>query len=418
MKSRTIKFIILFSAIALAGLIISQAFWIRWAINLSEKHFENRAYGALHGAVQEIIASKKQFADTLCGTNHYQNIKTLVPQKLLDSLLNKHIHYNKIDNSFEFAVIQSHNDSVVYHTNGFYLNCPKEKVFKRCLTCLYNKESFHIELIFPASEKSMMGDIWTWLTLSAIFILIIAFCFGFIVFAVFRHKKLSEMKTDFINNMTHEFKTPISTISLASEILVNVNSEVHLEKVNRYAKIIQEENRRMQSQVEQVLRMSRLDKNEYELNKEETDIHELVQNAIHNLCLDLGNKSVDIKYKLDAKKFNIIADPIHVTNIVKNLVENACKYCIGDPQIELSTTNVPEGIVISVEDNGIGISTDKQKLIFDKFYRVPTGDVHNVKGTGIGLYYVKVMVEAHNGKVNVRSEPNKGARFDVFLPFQ
>jgi two-component system, OmpR family, phosphate regulon sensor histidine kinase PhoR len=419
MKSRTIKLIILFSAIALVGLVVTQAFWIKQAIGLSEKHFEQRAYSALHGAVQEIVNLKKDCGTNVCGgASHAKIILSLAQPHILDSLLRKHIKYNKIENAFEFAIIQSRNDSIIFQTAGFYKNCPTEKVFRSCLGCLYSKESFHVELIFPDISKSLMGDIWKWLFLSAIFLLIIIFCFGFIIFAVFRHKKLSEMKTDFINNITHEFKTPISTISLASEILVNVKSEIHLEKVNRYAKIIQEENRRMQTQVEQVLRMSRLDKNEYEINKEETDVHELLHNAIHNLCLDLGDKVVAVKYKLEANKSNIMVDPIHLTNIIKNLVENACKYSNGNPQIEVSTSNVPEGVVISVEDNGIGISPDKQKHIFDKFYRVPTGNVHDVKGSGIGLYYVKVMVEAHDGKVKVKSEPGKGSRFDVFLPFQ
>jgi two-component system phosphate regulon sensor histidine kinase PhoR len=418
MKSRTIKLIILFSAIALTGLIIIQSLWIKRAWDLAEKQFEHRAYSALWGAVGEISCQKKDSLCQMTNYTHAQRILMLVKPHVLDSLLKKHVGYCKIENAFEFAILESHKDSIIYHSAGFKKDYPNEKVFQKCLYDIYPYESFHVKLIFPRSSKTLFADLWIWLLLSTIFLLGIIFCFGFIVFAVFRHKKLSDMKTDFINNMTHEFKTPISTISLASEILVNVNNETHLEKVSRYAKIIQEENRRMQTQVEQVLRMSRLDRNEYELNKEETDVHDLLHNAIHNLCLDLGDRSVNVNYKLDAKKPYIMADQIHLTNIVKNLVENACKYSNGNPVINVETTNVPDGIVISIEDNGIGISHDKQKYIFDKFYRVPTGDVHDVKGSGIGLYYVKVMVEAHNGKVNVKSEPGKGSRFDIILPFQ
>lgn len=262
-----------------------------------------------------------------------------------------------------------------------------------------------------------MSDVWKWLIMGVIFVLIIIFCFGFIVFAVYRHKKLSEMKTDFINNMTHEFKTPISTIALASEILVNSNGDTGLDKIQRYSKIIMEENERMQSHVEQVLRMTKLDKGGYDLSKEETDVHELIQNAVHNLCLEHCDREVDMRYKFSALKPVIMADQVHLTNIIKNLVENAYKYSPEKPVIEIETANNSDGIIVSISDNGIGISHDKQKYIFEKFYRVPTGNVHNVKGFGIGLYYVKVMAEAHKGRIGVKSEPGKGSRFELFLPF-
>ena len=225
------------------------------------------------------------------------------------------------------------------------------------------------------------------------------------------------MKTDFINNMTHEFKTPISTVSLASEILVNTNKDTSLEKIHRYAKIIYDENQRMRSQVDQVLRMAQFDQSDFEINAEETDIHELLQKTISNLSLEHLGNSTKINFHLEAKQSIIAADPLHMGNIVKNLVENACKYSKGEPIIDIYTASSTEGITISVIDNGIGIDVAYQKYVFDKFYRIPTGNVHDVKGFGIGLYYVKKMVEAHAGKISLRSELGKGCRFDIYIPF-
>ena len=417
MKNYQIRLIIIFSSLSLIGLIITQAFWIKKAVGISKIHFEHRANVALNSAIEEIKRSTNYCyykRDTLLPLMDQINRKTN-PHKI-DSLIRKYCEFNKIRYSYEFAIIESRQDTVIYQTKGFYRGCPDEKTFKHCLSCLY-KTPMHIELIFPESSKNLMSDVWKWLILGITFILIIIFCFGFIIFAVFRHKKLSEMKTDFINNMTHEFKTPISTIALASEILVNAGTDSSLSKIQRYSKIIQEENERMQSHVEQVLRMTKLDKGGYDLTKEETDVHELIQNAVHNLCLDLCEKEVNMVYKLEAQKHIISADQVHLTNIIKNLVENAYKYSPESPRIEISTANNSDGILVSIKDNGIGISSDKQKYIFDKFYRVPTGNVHDVKGFGIGLYYVKIMVNAHKGKISVKSDTGKGTRFDIFLPF-
>lgn len=418
MKSHTIKLIIFISTAALIGLIVTQTLWIKTAIDINKRQFEFRVQSAISNAVNEVKSGVDSVKVHSLERVYPEAVLHILKPKLLDSLLKKYLRFRKIDTGFEFALVKIKNDSMIFKTDHFTNMCSDHKIYYHCVSYIYLKENYMLELMFPKLDKYFMGQVGNWVFLSGIFLVSIILCFGFIVFAVFRQKKVSEMKTDFINNITHEFKTPISTISLASEILVNVKEEGHLEKVTRYAKIIQEENNRMQKQVDQVLRMSRIDKNEYEINKEETDIHELLHNAIHNLCLDLGDKAVNVKYILEAPKPSIMVDPIHLTNIVKNLVENACKYSTCDPYIKVSTSNTSEGIIISVEDNGIGIAQDKHKHIFEKFYRVPTGDVHDVKGSGIGLYYVKVMVEAHNGKVTVKSEPGKGSRFDVFLPFQ
>ena len=271
--------------------------------------------------------------------------------------------------------------------------------------------------MFPQLQKYLVLKVWGWLLLSIVFLIIIVLCFWFVVVAVFRHKKLSDMKTDFINNMTHEFKTPISTVSLASEILVNSNRDTSLEKIHRYSKIIFDENQRMRSHVDQVLRMAQLDQGDFEIKKEDTDIHQLLSSSVSNLCLEHLGEPTSINFHFEAKIHNISVDPLHFSNIAKNLIENACKYSKNKAIIDIYTKDSPNGIIISFIDNGIGIDVLYQKYVFDKFFRVPTGNIHDVKGFGIGLYYVKKMVEAHAGKITLKSELGKGCTFDIYIPF-
>jgi len=216
--------------------------------------------------------------------------------------------------------------------------------------------------------------------------------------------------------MTHEFKTPISTISLASEVLLHANEEASPERIKKYSKIIYDENIRMRGQVDRVLQVARLDRDEFSLTKTEFDLHQLVRNTVQHLCFDECEKVTTVNYHFDADQFILNADEMHIKNVVTNLVDNAIKYSSNGTSLEIQTNNKLEGILLSIEDNGIGMSKETVKHIFDKFYRIPTGNIHNVKGFGLGLYYVKNMVDAHGGHIEVNSEINKGSRFDIYLP--
>jgi two-component system phosphate regulon sensor histidine kinase PhoR len=225
------------------------------------------------------------------------------------------------------------------------------------------------------------------------------------------------MKTDFFNNMTHELKTPISTISLASEMLMSKNVYEDPGKTKRYAAVIHDENARLQHQVEHVLNMTLLDKRNFKLKIREVDIHKIIIKAVSNYNLIVKKRNGVIFTVLYAKNFIINGDREHLRNVITNLLDNANKYSPESPEITVTTRNVDNGILISIEDKGIGISQENQKLIFKRLYRIPTGDIHDVKGFGLGLYYVKSIAEAHEGKVKVESELGKGSRFDIYLPF-
>ena len=225
------------------------------------------------------------------------------------------------------------------------------------------------------------------------------------------------MKSDFINNMTHEFKTPIATISLASEMLMKQNIQEDPARTRRYARIIYDENTRLQNHVEQVLSVSLLERGQFSLKKREINVHDVISEAVENFSITIKERDGDIKTHFCATNFMIYADREHLTNVITNLLDNANKYSSGKPWIRIGTQSTDDGLIITVEDRGIGISLENQQLIFRKLYRVPTGNLYNVKGFGIGLYYVKTIVEAHGGHIILKSELNKGSRFDVYLPY-
>lgn len=225
------------------------------------------------------------------------------------------------------------------------------------------------------------------------------------------------MKTDFINNMTHEFKTPIATISLATDSIASPMVVSNPDKIKRFVDIIRQENRRMNSQVERVLQIAQLDKKDFQLKLSETNLHELIQQAVDNFSLQVEKREGALKIELQATRPVIQGDATHIASVVHNLLDNANKYSPEKPEIAIRTRNVPNGVEITVEDKGIGISKEARKHIFDKFYRVHTGNIHDVKGFGLGLSYVKAIVTAHKGFVDVRSEPGKGSAFTLTFPF-
>ncbi|MBA9077940.1 sensor histidine kinase [Rufibacter quisquiliarum] len=276
----------------------------------------------------------------------------------------------------------------------------------------------YLKLTFPHRQLIIWKSIWIPTVISVLFTLIIIFTFAYTLGTILRQKKISEIKNDFINNMTHEFKTPIATISLALDALVNPKVRKDEARLDHYARIIRDENKRMHQQVEKVLQTAQMERNKLQLAFEEVDVHALIQKAVEPFQLHIEQRQGNLNLKLDAPSPVVWADASHLANMVANLLDNANKYSPEAPRIVVQTTQVSKGLHISVEDQGAGMSREAQKKIFEKFYRVPTGNVHNVKGFGLGLSYVKTMAEAHGGNVHLRSELGKGSRFTLWLPLQ
>jgi two-component system phosphate regulon sensor histidine kinase PhoR len=230
-----------------------------------------------------------------------------------------------------------------------------------------------------------------------------------------RQKKLADIKNDFINNMTHEFKTPISTISLAVEVMKDNEVKKDSSKMSRYLNIIQDENRRLGTQVEKVLQMALLDKGEVKLRLGEVDVHETIEQVLTNLSVQIEQKNGIVNLELEAENPAIEADEVHLTNIIYNLLDNANKYSPENPVITIRTENAGNALKISILDKGIGMTKEQITRIFERFYRVPTGNLHDVKGFGLGLSYVKKMVESHNGQIFVESKLGEGSKFEIIF---
>jgi two-component system phosphate regulon sensor histidine kinase PhoR len=270
---------------------------------------------------------------------------------------------------------------------------------------------------FPFKNRFLIKQTASMILISIILIVIIMMLFIYVIKIIVWQNRLSEMKTDFINNMTHEIKTPIATISLACEALNDVDIKKNEVLADNYLKVISDENLRLGGIAEKILQNALIEKEDFRLKKEKVNVHEIIDHVIHNLGIHVEVKDGKILREFGADNPYIFADKWHLTNVISNLVDNATKYTPRKPMIKISSSNYSDGVMVSVNDNGIGISREDQKKIFDKLYRVPTGNVHNVKGFGLGLSYVENIVERHGGRVEVESELKTGSTFRLLLPF-
>ncbi|MGK7394983.1 MAG: sensor histidine kinase [Candidatus Cyclobacteriaceae bacterium M3_2C_046] len=354
--------------------------------------------------LNELISSEKEIGHRIDSSQ--------VDSLLYHSLVNK-----GIDIDFNYGIINQEKDDFIFMRSdedkkklmqsGFSVN-----LFPNDIRGSQN----YLVIQFPDQRQFLINKIWLAFSLSVIFLIIVICCFAYAIFTIIRQKKLSDVKNDFINNMTHEFKTPISTVSLACEALLDQDIPAGSNFVQRYLSIIKDENQRLGSQVEKVLQMATLEKKDFKLNLEQVDVHQIITKALKNIDLQVNKRGGAINKHLAADHSNLIADRVHLTNIIYNLLDNANKYSSQSPEILIETFNQANNLVVRVSDKGIGMSKEALKKIFDKFYRVPTGNVHDVKGFGLGLTYVKTMVEAQGGEIKVSSTPKKGSTFEIYLP--
>lgn len=275
---------------------------------------------------------------------------------------------------------------------------------------------YQLLVTFPQKKKFLFSELISICLLSIIFTLVIIVAYSSALSQLIKQRQISEIKTDFINNMTHEFKTPIATINLALDAIKNPKVIDDKEKVQRYLQMIRDENKRMHAQVENVLRISKLEKKELDITKETNDIHDILQDAIEHVNLIIEDRNGTITTHLEAKRTTVLLNDVHFTNVLVNILDNAIKYSPNEPVIDITTENVKEFVIIKIKDQGVGMTKAAQKRIFEKFYREHTGDLHNVKGHGLGLAYVKRIVEDHNSEVFVESEKGKGSTFIIKVP--
>ncbi len=360
----------------------------------------------------------KEVFNELFNFKHVQPIEERVDPKILDSLLTAELRNKGIETPFEFGIFSSVRNRMVYQKTGDYTN----ELLKKSLGFILFPNDMPISpdylmIYFPNEKRYLFTKIAGMLSISIILIITIIILFSYAISTIIKQKKLSEMKNDFINNMTHEFKTPISTISLACQAL----NDPDIKKIDglpdNYIHIINEENNRLGGMAEKILQTAIIEKGKINLKRELIDVHEIIRDVIKNMGLQIESRGGSITTDFQANLSQIKADKVHVTNLINNLLDNANKYTHETPEIVVATENFPDGILISIKDNGIGISKANQKKIFEHLYRVSTGNIHDVKGFGLGLTYVKAIIEKHGGSISVESELKKGSKFKVFLPF-
>ncbi len=344
----------------------------------------------------------------------YKSIEERLSKFDLSKMIHEELAIQGVDQHAEWGIIEYSTEVLFSKDYKLYEN------LKTYSTPLFpndlKRKPMYLTVRFPENNPTIASLLCAWMfpLLAFLFLSIIAFCFGYTVNTIIKQKKLSELTTDFINNMTHELKTPVSTIKLASEMLLD--ESVPVESNARFIKIIQDENQRLGSQIERVLQIAKIDKDKSKLKLEHLNVHEILEDVMEHSLLQIEQKNGQLAYEFNSSQPVIEADRVHLTNIFNNLLDNAIKYTPQLPKLKVSTEDTEEGIVISFKDNGIGMNKEAQKKIFDKFYRVPTGNLHNVKGFGLGLAYVKLITEAHGGNISVISKPNQGSLFQLFLP--
>ncbi|MFP5470443.1 MAG: sensor histidine kinase [Bacteroidia bacterium] len=440
MNRATIQWVIVASIVALLGVVVNQFFWVKKNVEvqrnlidiqkqnlqIEEEKFDSKVSLALINVRDNLVSLNKGaseiYLDPVKQINPAYYVVSFyepVNPSLLEPLLIKEFESQDIIEPFEYGVYDCFTDSIIFDK---FVDLGKKIIRENLGNTLEEKwehDGYYFGVYFPnkayANQEPSSEISYSLLISTSIIILVIS-VLAYAINVILKQKRLSEVKTDFINNMTHELKTPISTIALSSDFLVKTKNETPLEKIHHYAQIIKTENKRLENQVERVLQLAKFDKEKIELKISTVDLKKLISEIVDVFELTIKNRKGKILFTTQLENASINADRLHVTNVLYNLLDNANKYTEETPLIEISLSEKNNGILVEVKDNGKGLSDKDGEQVFEKFYRVSTGNIHNVKGFGLGLFYVKSIVEAHSGKVGVESTLGKGSSFWFWLP--
>jgi two-component system phosphate regulon sensor histidine kinase PhoR len=414
----TIRTIVVLALISILGITVTQVYWVRKAFDLKDAEFNQSVNTALFNVAQQLYDINKTPSPAnnpvlQLSTNYFVvMVNSEIDIKVLEFLLRTEFEKKRIKADFEYGVYDCTNEQMVYGKRVSFspIDQPSES---QTLLPKWEHQSYYFGVRFPERQSEILNSMGIW-TFSSVVLLIVIVFFSSALFVILKQKRLSEVQRDFINNMTHEFKTPIATIALSTEVLKA--EPLSRERLLNYASIIESENNRLQQNVERVLQLAATDK-DLALNKQPADVHRVIEQAAKMFEVLKDKHQLIVSTQLRATQTQTQLDIHHFTNALRNLIDNAVKYCDQSPRASIETNNINENtLIIKISDNGIGIEPAELKKIFHKFYRVPTGNIHNVKGFGLGLSYVKQVMEAHRGKINVQSRPGKGTTFILHIP--
>lgn len=443
MQKGVIQTIIIAGVLSMLGILGLQIFWVRTSQQIQKQEeqrqraqrqlvddeFNDRVRLALSNSAQEILniyndpAESYKAVEQLSSNYFVVRINDTLHPYLLERILLREFDRYSINEPFQYGIYDCFTDSIVF--SGFVaadtalqsVSDENQPFIKWENDGHYFGVRFTERENLSLSETSVMiPNAWP-VALTAVFLALGFFTFA--VFTIIRQKKLGDLRNDFISNMTHELKTPISTIQLSAEMLGKESVQKEPDKIQRYADIILKENKRLEQQVERVLQISKLERGKISLTKSSFSLHELIEDCVSNFGLTVKGINGQVVAELNAESDEIYADKVHVHQILTNLIDNAIKYSPTNPTVTITTENVQlkvKGIRVQIKDNGIGIVPEQQQRIFEKFYRAQSGNVHNVKGFGLGLYYVKLLIEDHGGHIDVKSKLNEGSTFTIWLP--
>jgi two-component system, OmpR family, phosphate regulon sensor histidine kinase PhoR len=425
MKRKNIIMIILVMTAALVGLLSMQLYWIRSASSFKETTFRRSVNDAMAKVVYKIEQmEKRKGAEALTGStllnfSPHMGYGAFLTTRELDSLITLELNIRGIDTRYEFGIYKPETDKFLLEKSASYR---QQLIRNGYAFALFSTDIFtspeYLIIWFPNEKRFLLTDLWGMLLVSIILIVVIVYSFSYTVTSLVRQKRLSEMKNDFMNNMTHEFRTPIATISLACETMMDKDMKKSEQFYDSYTGMIHDEINRLALLSERILQAAVIEKGQLKLKKEEVDLHAVINGVMKNLRIQVEIKDGVILTQLGANPHVIEGDKVHITNLVYNLLDNANKYSPRKPVIRVATQSAGKGILMTISDNGIGISKTEQKKVFDRLYRVPTGNIQDVRGFGLGLSYVKAIVDEHGGKIHVESEVNAGSKFEVYLPYR
>lgn len=421
MRSATLKWIVLLSTLVVAIIIIVQLYWLNKIYSYEQKQFDTDIVKAVRGLFEDVDLTNSPVSDLKKRIEHpdpntfYVRIEKVPARDSLVKFITAEFQDFGVNADCRISIFNQEKKHIAYSSYvAFAASHYQDSLSKR--PPIVPKDYSFIHLYFPHRDKFVINQITFWIT-GAIFLVVILVCFAASLFFLYKQKTLNEIQKDFVNNFTHEFKTPLAVMKIASDVMINPSIAQQPERLKKYSIIIKEQTEHLQHQVERLLKTATSDNHKLNLEKESFHLNALIQDVLHVLDPMIVEKSVKVELDLDEKSDLVVADRSHFAMVLVNLLENAIKYST-DPHVLIKTMMVDEGFTISVKDNGIGIEKQYTKLLFRKFFRVPTGDVHNVKGFGLGLNFVKKVIDSHHGKIIVNSLPGIGTEFKISLPNQ